>query len=378
MFYLDNAATTKMFDDVCEKASVFLTENFYNPSAVYSPSVSVKRVVNESKKMLLNALMVNDGDLIFTGSATEANNTVIFSQRLVQSKKYVFGAGEHPSVLECAKELSLRGYDVEFIPLNEKGCVDINKYKEIIEKGNVNFISIQHVSNETGAINPISKLVKLARRYNKDVVFHSDGVQAFMKFKYSLLDLDVDFYTISAHKIYGPKGVGGLYVKKGAKIKPLIFGGGQENGLRSGTENVFGIVSFKLCVEKLLKDVEDNYVKVSQMREGLLQDLRSEGVNYKVHGEDGIPHTLNIALSEKVRGETLVHALENRGVFVSTGSACSANKHYNATLESMGVNKNEILSTIRISFSPYMNFNSSEVAKIIKEELNKLEGRNYE
>jgi len=134
MFYLDNAATTKMFDDVCEKASSFLTESFYNPSAVYSPAVKVKREVIESKKVLLNALMVDDGDLIFTGSATEANNTVIFSQKLIQGKKYVFGAGEHPSVLECAKELALKGYDVEFIPLNKTGCVDIEKYKNIIEK----------------------------------------------------------------------------------------------------------------------------------------------------------------------------------------------------------------------------------------------------
>jgi len=199
-----------------------------------------------------------------------------------------------------------------------------------------------------------------------------------MKFKYSLIDLDVDFYTISAHKIYGPKGIGGLYIKKGLKVKPLVFGGGQENGLRSGTENVFGIVAFRLCVDRLLKEIDENYNKVLKMKASLLNELKILNIYYRIHGENCIPHTLNISLSAKVRGETLVHALENRGVFVSTGSACSANKHYNATLESMEINKNEILSTVRISFSPYMYFDGKEIANIIKEELNKLEGRSYE
>ena len=269
--------------------------------------------------------------VIFTGSATEANNMVVFSQKNMKGKKFLFGAGEHPSVLECAKELLKRGYDVEFIPLSKEGSVDMESYKQMVSCGNVAFVSVQHTSNETGAVNPIAKLVKLARKFNKDVLFHSDGVQAFSKFGYSVLDLDVDYYTISAHKIYGAKGVGALYIKKGVKINPLIFGGGQESGLRSGTENVFGIMTFKMCAEKVIKDIEKNYNKVQNMRKELLDELTKNGIDYVIHGE-GVPHTMNICLSKKVRGETLVHALEKQNIFVSTGSACSSTKNYNTKI----------------------------------------------
>ena len=221
------------------------------------------------------------------------------------------------------------------------------------------------------------KLVKLARKYNKNVLFHSDGVQAFMKFPYSLMDLDVDYYTISAHKIYGPKGVGALFVKQGKRVNPYIFGGGQENGLRSGTENVFGIVAFSRCVEKISKELERNYNLVSDKRNGLLTELQKQGIDYRVYG-DGVPHILSICLNNNVRGETLVHALEKRGVYISTGSACSSTKHMNRTLEEMGINKNEILCANRISFSPYENFDEKNLAVIINDELKKLKEKKYE
>ena len=377
MFYLDNAATTKMFEDVLEETKKYLVQDFYNPSAVYLSSVEIKRDVEKARKITIDALGAIDSSLIFTGSATEANNMVVFSNSNLRNKKFVFGMGEHPSVFECAKELEKKGCRVEYIPLSKSGEVDLDAFKKIIETGDVGFISIQHVSNETGAINPIKKLVKLARKFNKDVLFHSDGVQAFMKFDYNVADLDVDFYTISAHKIYGPKGVGALYVKKGVKLNPLIFGGGQENGLRSGTENVFGIISFAKCVQKGLKDREENYQKVLKIRDDFLLNLKKNNIDYVING-NGVPHIMSICFCDKVRGETLVHALEKRDVYISTGSACSSTKHLNRTLESMGVNKNQILCSNRISFSPYMDFNAEKVAVTISEELKKLEEKKYE
>jgi len=374
--YLDNAATTCMFESVFEETKKYLIEDFYNPSSVYSVSTQVKREITKSRKLILDALG-GEGDLIFTGSATEANNMVVFSNLNLRNKKFVFGMGEHPSVFECAKELEKKGLKVEYVPLSKTGEVDLIEYKKIVESGDVGFISIQHVSNETGAINPIKKLVKLARKYNNDVLFHSDGVQAFMKFDYSLDDLDVDFYTISAHKIYGPKGVGALYVKKGKRVNTLIFGGGQENGVRSGTENVFGIISFSKCVEKMNNEKQTNYEKVLLVRNKLLDELKKRNVDFKVNGE-GVPHILSVCLNENVRGETLVHALENKGVFISTGSACSSTKHMNRTLEAMGVDKKIILCSNRISFSPYIDFDVEKTAKIISEELFKLKDRKYE
>lgn len=374
IFYLDNAATTKMFDDVKEKSSKFLNVDFYNPSAVYKQSVDVKREVENSRNKLLDFLGgLSDDKLIFTGSATEANNMVIFSQRNFAGKKYLFGAGEHPSVKECAKELEKRGYNVLFVPLDKSGRIDEEKYKQMLDS-NVVFVSVQHVSNETGTVNNIKRLVSLAKKANPNVKFHSDGVQAFMKFPIDVQDLGVDYYTISAHKIGGAKGVGALYVKKGSKISPVVFGGGQEDGLRSGTENVFGIVSFALAAEKMNADMKQNFEKVSKMREELLSELSKVGVNYVVHGESGVPHTMNIMLEKSIRGETLVHALERRGVLLSTGSACSATKHLNSTLEAMGVPNSEILASERISIGAYMDFDAKLIAKIIKEEIDKLKG----
>lgn len=374
IFYLDNAATTKMFDDVKEKSSKFLNVDFYNPSAVYKQSVDVKREVENSRNKLLDFLGgLSDDKLIFTGSATEANNMVIFSQRNFAGKKYLFGAGEHPSVKECAKELEKRGYNVLFVPLDKSGRIDEDKYKQMLDS-NVVFVSVQHVSNETGAVNNIKRLVSLAKKANPNVKFHSDGVQAFMKFPIDVQDLGVDYYTISAHKIGGAKGVGALYVKKGSKISPVVFGGGQEDGLRSGTENVFGIVSFALAAEKMNADMKQNFEKVSKMREELLSELSKVGVNYVVHCESGVPHTMNIMLEKSIRGETLVHALERRGILLSTGSACSATKHLNSTLEAMGVPNSEILASERISIGAYMDFDAKLIAKIIKEEIDKLKG----
>ena len=374
IFYLDNAATTKLFDEVKERASKFLCEDFFNPSAVYKQSVDVKREVENARGFLLDCLGVSHDDkLIFTGSATEANNTVIFSQRNFAGKRYLFGAGEHPSVKECAKQLEMKGYKVEFIPLDKSGRVDEEKFKQMLGS-DVAFVSVQHVSNETGAVNNIKKLVTLAKRANKDVKFHSDGVQAFMKFPIDVTDLGVDYYTISAHKIGGMKGVGALYVKKGTKVNTLIFGGGQENGLRSGTENVFGIASFAYAAEKMRKEQKQNFEKVKKMREELLFAFKENGIEYVIHGESGVPHTMNIMLEKSVRGETLVHALEKRGVLLSTGSACSATKHFNSTLEAMGVPNSEILASVRISISPYMDFDAKLIAKIVKEEIDKLKG----
>lgn len=374
IFYLDNAATTKMFDEVKERASKFLCEDFFNPSAVYKQSVDVKREVENARGFLLDCLGASHDDkLIFTGSATEANNTVIFSQRNFAGKRYLFGAGEHPSVKECAKQLEMRGYKVEFIPLDKSGRVDEEKFKQMLGS-DVAFVSVQHVSNETGAVNNIKKLVTLAKRANKDVKFHSDGVQAFMKFPIDVTDLGVDYYTISAHKIGGMKGVGALYVKKGTKVNTLIFGGGQENGLRSGTENVFGIASFAYAAEKMRKEQKQNFEKVKKMREELLSAFKENGIEYVIHGESGVPHTMNIMLEKSIRGETLVHALEKRGVLLSTGSACSATKHFNSTLEAMGVPNSEILASVRISISPYMDFDAKLIAKIVKEEIDKLKG----
>ncbi len=375
IYFLDNASTTKMNPEAIEKVKCYLDKKYYNPSAVYECSVEVRKKISEARDYIFDSLGADLGQLIFTGSATEANNMAIFSNANLK-KRMLFGAGEHPSVLECAKELKNRGYKVEFVPLDKSGCVDKNAYKNMLGD-DVGFISIQHVSNETGAINDIKALVKLARKNCENVVFHCDGVQAFCKLDYSIAELDVDYYTISAHKIGGPKGIGALYVRKGKRITPIIYGGGQENGLRSGTENVFNILGFAEAARIMKRDQYKNEEKLHKMKAELLSELKNNNIEYLLHGDNTIDNIMSIVLSKSVRGETLLHALEKRGVMISTGSACSSSKNYNTTLEAMGVDKEEILRSNRISLSAYEDFDAKEIAKIIKEELTKLEGRNY-
>ena len=374
IYYLDSTATQPMLKEVKEEVVKFLDQEYFNPSAVYAPSVDVKRKIENARKIILDALGSVDGSLVFTSSATEANNMVIFSQKN-KNKKCLFGMGEHSSVRECALELQKRGFVVEFIPLDQTGHIDLLAFKQMMSE-DVGFVSIQHVSNETGAINDIQKLVKIARRVNPNVVVHADGVQAFMRFEYSVADLDVDFYTISGHKIGASKGVGALYVKKGAKIQPLIFGGGQEKGLRSGTENVFTIISFGLATEINRRDLKKNCQNVAAKKEKLLSEFKKQGLNYKLNSfEPCVPHIMSICLKEGIRGETLVHALEPNGVYISTGSACSATRNMNRTLEAMGVSQDIILSSVRISLSPYIDIDEDKVAEICKREIDKLIGK---
>lgn len=373
-FYLDNAATTQMISDATREATKYLSDEFYNPNAIYDQAIKVRRVIDDARSDILSALG-GQGRLIFTGSATEANNMACFSIKNFKGKVFLFGAGEHPSVSECAKELLSRGAEVQFVPLNETGSVDIEKYKSLLTS-KVAFISIQHVSNETGAVNDIERLVKLAKKVNPDVIFHSDGVQAFLKMEYSVDALGVDMYTVSAHKVNGPKGIGALYVRKGLNVSRLIFGGGQEDGLRSGTENVFNIVGFKEAVNYNKERIASNHAELKRRRDELLSGLNDNKVKYQINGE-GLPSIMSIWFDQSVRGETLLHALERRGIYVSTGSACSANKHFNATLEAMGKSKEIMLASIRISLSPYLDFDGKEIAKIMAEEIQKIKERNY-
>lgn len=376
-YYLDNAATTKVFDEIVKDLTYVYNEKFYNPSSVYKEAVEIKKEIELARTNLLACLGDKSGNLIFTGSATEANNMVVLSNKNLKGKRFLFGAGEHPSVKNSALELKNLGYNVQFIPLESSGRVNEIEFAKMLGK-DVAFVSIQHVSNETGAFNNISKLVKLAKRANDKLLFHSDGVQAFMKLSYNIQNLGVDYYTISAHKIGGPKGVGALYIKNGVKIPTFIFGGGQEYGYRSGTENVFGMLAFSKAASICYRDLEKNRQIIAQHRNDLLSELKNLGIEYSVNGDSEGMHILSICLSEKVRGETLLYALSSRGVLVSTGSACSAGKHMNTTLEAMGVCRNKILSSIRISFSAYMDFDAKVVCKIIKEELIKLEDKSYE
>ncbi len=339
MLYFDHAATTKISKASLEEY-VKASEQFFNPSALYANAWQVKQMLEDARSKLMKLLgAANRSTIIFTGSATEANNSVIHSHITRMDKKYIFSAGEHSSIYETAKLLKEKGYNIEFVPLLPDGRVNTEKLYSSIDKDTA-FVSIIHVSNETGAINDIKDITSHIKAINSNIVVHSDGVQALGKLKINLADLSVDYYTISSHKINGPKGVAALYIAKPNRFKPYITGGGQEQGLRSGTENLPGILAFKKAIENL------NFADFSQYKKAILQNIKQDHV--MVSSDNCVDNIISICF-KGVRGETILHMLEAKGFLIGTGSACNSKAGVNRVLQPI-VPKEYIEGAVRISF----------------------------
>ncbi len=365
--YLDNAATTIPFAELEQIYSDNAT-NFYNPSALYKNAVAVRTKIEAARRNICKILGGEHGNIIFTSGATEANNLALNSVNYKNKGLLTFVA-EHPSVYATAKNLQNSGVKVEFLNALKGGQVRFPTEEQIKSAA---IISVMHVNNETGAINDIKKIASYAKSINPQILVHSDGVQAFGKIKVDLQDLGVDMYTISAHKINGPKGVGALWIRRGVNVKPLLFGGGQENNLRSGTENVFGILALNYCTNKIVTDLEKNNKKLSSIKEQFLNSLKSNNLNFTVNGENCVPNILNISING-IRGEVLLHMLEDQNILLSTGSACSSKKPDNRTLKSMNLQDPQIKSAVRISFSAYQDFDVQSVANAISVTAKKLQ-----
>lgn len=348
MIFLDNASTTKVDESTIEIMNHYYNDLFFNPSASYAPSTQISEKIIEAKKQILKPLKIDyNNNLIITGSATEANNLALLGSIKSNFKKILVSMGEHPSVFNTAKSLQEKGYNVQFIKLNEEGTVDLEDYKSKLSSKDVSFVSIIHVNNETGAINPINKLAQLAKEANPNCIFHSDGVQSFCKINVNLENIDL--YTISAHKINGPKGVGALFVRNIKALKPINYGGGQEFNIRSGTENVPAILGFANAVANFNTNI--NFEKVSELQKVIFNELSNKQgivINSKIENS---PYIISVSF-DKIRGETLLHKLEEDEIFISTGSACSSKKlGENRILQAMGLPKNLIIGSVRISLS---------------------------
>ena len=348
MIYLDNAATTKMFEESAGVYKEYACTNFFNPSAGYGKAVEISKKLDEVRELLKNRLHVVKGDIIFTGGATESNNLAIRGSIRSGKWEYVFSEGEHPSVYNTAKALEQEGYIVHFVPLSKNGQVDYEQLEKVLNE-KTRLISIMHVSNETGAINDLKKISFLRDKLCPKALLHVDGVQAFCKIPFSLNDLGIDLYTISAHKFHGPKGVGVLYVKNKQGLKNIIFGGGQEGGYRSGTENVAGIMAMAKSCEMI--NTEKNLEKVKRLNSIFKHAISGvDGIEYI---ESGSPYIISLSFAG-VNGETLMRDVQDE-VIVGMGSACSAKKAGNRVLQSMGYSAEKIKSSIRVSFNAYLN-----------------------
>ena len=366
MIYLDNAATTFMFKEGVGVFEKYACHTFFNPSAGYKVAIDVAKELDCVRNDILDKLRAKKGNIIFTSGATESNNLAIMGSKRNGKWEYIFTVGEHPSVYNTAKELENQGFIVHFVGLQENGQVDYKKLESLLNE-KTRFISVIHVSNETGAINDIKKISDLRNRLAKNALLHVDGVQAFCKLDVSVDEMGVDFYTMSAHKFHGPKGVGALYVKNLNSFKPNVFGGGQEGGYRSGTENVGGIMAMDYAVKNI--DVNKNFNHVKELKKTMIELLNAQkGVECSKFFNDESPYILSVSFSG-VNGETLMRALQDKGVIVGIGSACSAKKSGNRILESMGKNKDDIKSHIRISFNEFLSLEEiRNAAKIILDE----------
>jgi len=351
MIYFDNAATTKPTDVALNSFADFNKENYFNPSAGYSKSFSIFKQINEIKKDFIKFLGGRDDDkFIFTSGATESNNLAILGSALNKKGKYLFSIGEHPSVFNCANELKNRGYNIEFIGLQKNGQIDYEELK-LICTSDVCFVSTMLVNNETGAINNIKLIREIIDSKTQNCVFHVDAVQGFGKINFSLKQANVNLCSISAHKIGGIKGIGGLYISKNTKIKNINYGGNQENGLRSGTINGAGIISFFESAKDIFANKEKNFENVSKLNLYLKNNLSELKNAIIVSNEFCSPYILSAIFSGN-RGETIMRFLDSKEILVGTGSACSANKIGNRILENMGYSKDEVMGAIRISFNP--------------------------
>lgn len=348
--YLDNSATTRQYDEVTETMNAAFAETYGNPSALHSLGLAAEKRVREARQQIAQSLGASEQEILFTSGGTESDNTAIYGiarSKRREGNKIITTKVEHPAVLEACKVLEQEGFQVEYIGVDRQCRPDMEQLASAIDDQTI-LISVMAVNNETGTIMPFREI----GRQKKQAIFHVDAVQGYGKV--DLTESNADLLSLSAHKIHGPKGIGALYQKKGVNLPPLIVGGGQERHLRSGTENVPGILGFGKAAQIASAGLAQRVSAMQTARDYLLAGIQDQIQDIVVNSpEDGAASVLNISFLG-TRGEVLLHTLEQDEIFVSTGSACSSNKKGGShVLTAMGLSPKEIEGAIRFSFSEF-------------------------
>lgn len=353
--YFDNSATTKPLKEVREEVYYAMDEFWGNPSSLHKLGVKSQRKIEEIQESIARRLNCSKEEIIFTSGGSEGNNMVI--KGLVGENNHIITtAFEHSSVLNTYRELEKQGVSVTYLKVDNKGFIDLKELEEAINKNTV-LISVMHVNNEIGSIQRVKEIGKLIKEKSKRAKFHVDGVQGFGKFKIDVKECNIDFYSVSAHKFHGPKGVGFMYMRKGLNLKSLITGGGQQGGLRAGTENIPGYMGMVKAINIAYDSLEDSYSHVKMLKEYFIEKLsKIENVIINApNSEEYSPYILNVSFLG-TRSEVLLHMLEEDNIFVSTGSACSSKSAVakgSYVLNAMGLEPRCIQGAIRFSFSKY-------------------------
>ena len=351
--YFDNSATTKVLDCVKDAVVDAMCVNYGNAAAKHRKGVEAENLIREAKKAIADTLKVQEKEILFTSGGTESNNTALIGTALANRRagKHLITTGvEHPSIYNTMSFLEEMGFEVTYLPVDHLGHISLEDLEKAIREDTI-LVSVMYVNNEVGAVEPIEAISQCIKKKNPKTLFHVDAIQAYGKYKIRPKKQGIDLLSVSGHKIHAPKGVGFLYIRDGVKIRPILFGGGQQKGMRSGTENVPGCVGLGVAAREAYKDFDARIEKLYTLREHLIAGLKPLG-GVTINGSEDRTNAPQIvsASFEGVRSEVLLHALEDKGVYVSSGSACSStHPGISGTLKGIGVKKELLDSTIRFS-----------------------------
>lgn len=357
--YLDNSATTRCSDRACQLMVDLLTKDYGNPSSLHMKGIEAERFVETAKKKIAKTLRVSEKEIIFTSGGTESNNLAIIGAAMANRRvgnHIITTSIEHASVENPMEFLREQGFDITYLSVDENGIISLEELEEAVREQTI-LVSMMQVNNEIGAIEPVAEAAELIKKKNPATLIHVDAIQSYGKMYIYPKKLGIDMLSVSGHKIHGPKGSGFLWVKEKTKLKPLILGGGQQKGMRSGTENVPAIAGLGEAAEEIYENLDEKRAHLYGLKQRFIdgiEKLEGTHVNGKT-GEDSAPHIVSVSF-EGIRSEVLLHSLEDRGIYVSSGSACSSNNHAgkqkgSRTLRNIHLKENLLDSTLRFSFS---------------------------
>ena len=357
--YLDNSATTRCSDRACQLMVDLLTKDYGNPSSLHMKGIEAERFVETAKKKIAKTLRVSEKEIIFTSGGTESNNLAIIGAAMANRRAgnhIITTSIEHASVENPMEFLKEQGFDITYLSVDENGIISLEELEEAVTEQTI-LVSMMQVNNEIGAIEPVAEAAELIKKKNPATLIHVDAIQSYGKMYIYPKKLGIDMLSVSGHKINGPKGSGFLWVKEKTKLKPLILGGGQQKGMRSGTENVPAIAGLGEAAEEIYENLDEKRAHLYGLKQRFIdgiEKLEGTHVNGKT-GEDSAPHIVSVSF-EGIRSEVLLHSLEDRGIYVSPGSACSSNNHAgkqkgSRTLRNIHLKENLLDSTLRFSFS---------------------------
>jgi len=372
LIYLDNAASTQIHEDVLNSMLPYLKEQYGNPSSLHRYGRLAHKAIEKARKQIASLINAEPSEILLTSGGTESNNTALRGIALKNpSGQIITSSIEHDAILEPCKKLAQNGFDVDYLPVNQFGMVEYSDLKNHISE-KTSLVSIMFGNNEVGTIQPISEIVKICNEHK--VPFHTDAIQAVGKIPIDVKELNVDLLSISSHKLYGPKGIGALYIKNGIDVDPIILGGGQEHGLRSGTENVASIVGFGKACEIAKNNLNENISQVKKLRDTLVEKVINEipKVTLNGHSQSRLPNNAHFTFLG-VNGEDLIIKLDEYGIAASTGSACSVNtQKASHVLQAMGFSHEQITGSLRLTIGIFNDQKEIEqtvdiLKKVVKE-----------